>query len=129
MKYRFLRFPEGKMKAVTLSYDDGTVTDLRLAALCDQYGVKCTFNICSALLGNGDNRLTAEDLKARLLAKGHEVAIHGEHHIAPGITLPALMIADVLNCRRDLERELGVSVHPLEIDGSVFLDAVLEQAF
>ena len=29
MRYRFLRFPEGKFKAVTLSYDDGLRADIR----------------------------------------------------------------------------------------------------
>ena len=31
MRYRFLRFPEGKFKAVTFSYDDGLHADIRLA--------------------------------------------------------------------------------------------------
>lgn len=30
MRYRFLRYPEGKIKAVTLSYDDGPIFDIRL---------------------------------------------------------------------------------------------------
>ena len=51
------------------------------------------------------------------------------------LLLPIVMLRDKQNVflddvtPQDLERELGVSVHPLEIDGSVFLDAVLEQAF
>lgn len=31
MHYRFLRFPGGKVKAVTFSYDDGCRHDIRLA--------------------------------------------------------------------------------------------------
>ena len=31
MRYCFLRYPGGKFKAVTLSYDDGLVEDMRLA--------------------------------------------------------------------------------------------------
>ena len=42
-----LRFPEGKTKAFTLSYDDGVVQDRRLAAMFNQYGVKGTFNLNS----------------------------------------------------------------------------------
>ena len=30
MRYRFLRYPGGKAKAVTLSYDDGVEQDIRL---------------------------------------------------------------------------------------------------
>jgi len=51
------------------------------------------------------------------------------------LLLPIVMLRDKQNVflddvtPDDLERELGVSVHPLEIDGGVFLDAVLEQEF
>lgn len=31
MKYNFLRYPGGKTKAVTFSYDDGAAADMRLA--------------------------------------------------------------------------------------------------
>ena len=45
MHYCFLRFPGGKPKAFTMSYDDGVRQDIRLAQICTRYGVKCTFNI------------------------------------------------------------------------------------
>ena len=45
MRYRFLRFPEGKAKAVTFSYDDGCPEDIRLAEILSEYGLKCTFNL------------------------------------------------------------------------------------
>ena len=51
------------------------------------------------------------------------------------LLLPIVMLRDKQNVflddvtPDDLERELGVSVYPLEIDGGVFLDAVLEQSF
>ena len=38
-------FPEGKRKALTFSYDDGTIHDRRLAALLNEYGMKGTFNL------------------------------------------------------------------------------------
>ena len=31
MRYCFLRFPQGKLKALTLSYDDGVRDDIRMA--------------------------------------------------------------------------------------------------
>ena len=48
-KYEFLRFPEFKLKALTLSYDDGVVFDEKLISILDKYGLKCTFNINSGL--------------------------------------------------------------------------------
>lgn len=44
MRYVFMRYPDGKSKAVTFSYDDGVVQDKRLAELFDKYGMKGTFN-------------------------------------------------------------------------------------
>lgn len=41
----YMRFPSGKYKAVTFSYDDGFCTDIRLAPTLDKYGLKGTFNI------------------------------------------------------------------------------------
>ena len=51
MRYRFLRFPGGKDKAVTFSYDDGFRYDIRLAQTLDRYRIKGTFNLNSATLG------------------------------------------------------------------------------
>ena len=111
MKYRFLRFPDGKLKALTLSYDDGVRSDIRLAEICSSHGVKCTFNINSErMYRNEGNELNAEELKTQILAKGHEIAVHGARHMAPGIALPVQGIADVLNCRLALEKELGMMI-------------------
>ena len=40
MKYMFLRYPEGKFKAVTFSYDDGSIHDVRLGETLNKYGRK-----------------------------------------------------------------------------------------
>ena len=37
MRYQFLRFPGGKPKAVTLSYDDGCAEDLHLLEIINKY--------------------------------------------------------------------------------------------
>ena len=42
----------GKNKAITFSYDDGVTQDIRLAEVFNKYGMKCTFNINSGLLGS-----------------------------------------------------------------------------
>ncbi len=102
MRYSFLRFPGGKFKAVTLSYDDGVCADIRLAALLDRYGMKGTFNINSGFFGY-KGKMTREEIREHILDKGHEIAVHGENHIAPGVARMPEVIADVLNCRRTLE--------------------------
>ncbi len=111
MRYRFLRFPGGKYKAVTLSYDDGVKQDMRLAEILDKYGLKCTFNINSnCLYSNSASKLSAEEIKTHLFDKGHEVAVHGKHHIAPGNPSPSLGIRDVLDCRQELEDALDTII-------------------
>ena len=106
MKYCFLRFPEGKSKAVTLSYDDGVKDDIRLSQILSEHGMKGTFNVCSGQFGTGD-KLTAEEIKTYLLDRGHEVAVHGETHAAPGIARPSRGMIDVLHCRVSLENTFG----------------------
>ena len=38
----YIKFKDGKSKALTLSYDDGVVQDIRLVSILDKYGVKYT---------------------------------------------------------------------------------------
>ena len=106
MRYCFLRFPEGKFKAVSLSYDDGVSADIRLAGILDRYGMKGTFNINSGFFGM-KGKMTPEEIQKHILDAGHEVAVHGENHIAPGVARPGIAIADILNCRLDLEKRFG----------------------
>lgn len=79
----------GKHKAVTFSYDDGVLQDVRLMKLFEKYGLKCTFNINSARLGEpgtlvcqgvtvDHSRFSAEDLRS--VYDGHEVAAHTLTH-------------------------------------------------
>lgn len=105
MRYRLLRFPEGKAKAVTFSYDDGVTHDIRLAETCSRYGIKCTFNINSGFIAqeSGGYKLTADEIQTHLLDAGHEVAVHGDNHKALGLCSPVDGIKDVLDCRLALE--------------------------
>lgn len=83
----------GKQKAVTFSYDDGVLQDLRLIELLDRYGLKATFNLNSQLLGQ-ENYLIREDVKVnhtkvqpsqvKTVYQNHEVAVHTLTH--PNLT-------------------------------------------
>ena len=105
MRSVFMRYPDGRAKAVTFSYDDGVSQDKRLAELFDKYGMKATFNF------NGDalrpNHFTKEDIKDIFLSKGHEIAIHGLNHRANGNLRSIEGIRDVLDCRLELEERCG----------------------
>lgn len=102
MRYRFLRFPGGREKALTLSYDDGVIYDRQLIETADRYGIKVTLNINSAWMGASDINLSAAELK-ELTANGHEIAVHGARHIASGNVSAIDGIRDVLECRQKLE--------------------------
>lgn len=78
-----------KKKIVTFSYDDGITQDQRFIKLLNKYGLKCTFNINSELLGQPGslirNDVTVAHVKPRAeeIAKiyaGHEVAVHTLTH-------------------------------------------------
>ena len=109
-------FPEGKRKALTFSYDDGTIHDRRLAALLNEYGMKGTFNLNYGLLGKGGmetvngietdfSRVEAEEV--RCLYQGHEIASHAYSH-ASLTGLPKNMAAtEVLKDRYNLEQLTG----------------------
>ena len=103
-RYIFPRFPEGKTKALTFSYDDGLKSDLKLAQILNNYGMKGSFNVYTAPLASSDqHQLTVDEIKEFILAKGHEVAIHGDNHIAPGVSTPLNCIKEILNARSILE--------------------------
>ncbi len=76
-------------KSVTLSYDDGVTQDIRLIELLNKYGLKCTFNLNSALLGQ-KGMLPREGLRiahykihpddVKYVYEGHEIASHTLTH-------------------------------------------------
>ena len=105
MKSIFLRYPGGRAKAVTFSYDDGNESDIRLASIFDKYGMKCTFNFnCAHLRGF---KFTNEQIENVFLSKGHEIAVHGANHRPNGNLRPIEGIRDVLDCRLELEERCG----------------------
>ena len=115
MRYRFLRFPEGKLKAVTFSYDDGCRADIKLSALLSKYGLKGTFNLNSAWLGKSETdwHLTPEEIKTNIIDRGHEIAVHGALHKANGNIRAVEGIKDVLDCRVVLEDTFDTIVRGL----------------
>lgn len=109
MDYSFLRFPEGKSKAVTFSYDDGWRYDLQLLEIMDKYNIKCTINVNNFVLKEGkrSSRLTPAEIRKFILEKGHELAVHCATHKAPGKIRAIDGIREVLENRLALEKEFG----------------------
>ena len=97
-------FPQGKTKALTMSYDDGKVQDERLVGIFNQYGIKGTFNLNYGLMENPP-RIPADRIAK--LYEGHEVATHTMTH--PTIARCPLTEAaeEILEDRKGLEKLTG----------------------
>lgn len=108
-----MRFPKGKAKAFTMSYDDGVEQDVQLMKIMDQNGIKGTFNINSGLFAKEGTKYEPEHIHRRMtqsqaeqLYQGtvHEVAAHGLTH-PYFTTLPMAQASyEILEDRRRLEQ-------------------------
>ena len=85
-------FPNGKSKAFTMSYDDGTIHDRRLVEIMNRYGIRGTFNLNAGFLGqtcwigglHGKLDISKiEPDEVPTLYAGHEIAGHGLNHASP----------------------------------------------
>ena len=105
MRYRFPRFPGGRDRAFTASYDDAPVFDRPMLDIMDRYGIKCTLNINDSFLADDpEHHMPPEDIRQRVDDGGHEIAQHTDHHIAPGLTSPCTVMREVVEGRQKLER-------------------------
>lgn len=107
MRYQFMRYPDGKAKAVTFSYDDGGIADKQFSDIISKHGFKCTFNLNSEQLKKS---FTIQEMEEYYLARGHEIAVHGAFHRAEGKIRPIEGIRDVLDCRLELEEKTGTII-------------------
>ena len=70
-----LRFPGGKTRALTFSYDDGVLQDRRLVGILNDHGLKGTFNIGSGVLGYVDPNVTVDIIREGRLAEKRRVGL------------------------------------------------------
>ncbi len=112
-------WPGGREKALTLSYDDAVLQDIRLLGIMNRNGIKGTFNLNSGYLGTENtlvreghlvqhNKVAPEKIKE--VYAGHEVAVHTVTH--PNLVdLPdAQVLYEVLSDRSNLEALVGYPV-------------------
>lgn len=128
----YIKFKDGKSKALTLSYDDGVVQDIRLVDVMNKHGLKGTFNINSGSFLNEDTvrekfygRMKLSEAKDLYLGSGHEVATHGYKHIYLTKVSPAQATYEVLHDREVLEKEFGTVCRGMAYAYGVFNDDVI----
>lgn len=131
----WMRFPGGKPKALTLSYDDGVEQDVRLMALMKKHGLKGTFNLNSGLFAPEGTVYPAGTIHRRMSRtqaldlykdSGMEVAVHGLTHPFLEQLTPAECTREVIRDRENLEREFGGIVRGMAYPYGTFSDTVVD---
>lgn len=130
-----LRFPGGKAKAFTLSYDDGVEQDLHLIELLRQYDLKATFNLSSGLYAPEGTRYPQGTIHRRMTRKAclaaysdpHcEVALHGLTHPFLETLPPADLCYEVVADRRNLEADFGRIIRGMAYPYGTYNQQVIE---
>lgn len=115
----FMRFPEGKQRALTFSYDDGVEQDRKLIKILCDNGFKVTVNINSGLYaeegyvypeGQIHRRMSASQVKELYTRDGIEVAVHGATHPWLAHLPVAMCTKELLSDRENLEEQFGTIV-------------------
>lgn len=118
-------FPQGKSKALILSYDDGMTDDRQLVSLMNKYGLIGTFHLNSNKLGT-QGYLNGEEIKS--LYTGHEVSVHSANH--PNLTTLSKtdVVSEIVQDRLKLERLVGYPVrgmaYPFGNNNDFVIDAI-----
>ena len=109
-------FEGGKRKALTLSYDDGTIYDKKLVSLLKKYDMKATFNLNSGLLGQKEHRMIngintdfsqIEPWEVKTVYADQEVASHTVNHSSIVGLSQNMGAAEVLKNKQKLEELTG----------------------
>lgn len=106
MKIELNLYPGGKKKALTMSYDDGTIHDRKLVEIFNRYGIKGTFHLNSGFLDDG--RLMKSEL-AQLFA-GHEISVHTVTHPHIDSISVEELVREITEDRKCLEEQGGYPV-------------------
>jgi peptidoglycan/xylan/chitin deacetylase (PgdA/CDA1 family) len=130
-----LRYPEGKAKALTLSYDDGVEQDKKLLEIMQQYGLKGTFNLNSGLYAEEGTEYPAGQIHRRMTEKqinecfqnsGQEIAVHSLTHPFLEQLSGNLVIKEITEDRERLEKQFNTIVRGMAYPFGTYSDSVVE---
>ena len=117
-------YPGGKKKAITMSYDDGTVYDRELVTIFNRYGIKGTFHLNSSRIGK-DGYVNWEEI--RKIYAGHEVALHTHTHPQLSYIPNERIVEEVMENRRQLEKCVGYVVNGMSYPMAGYDERVVRQ--
>jgi peptidoglycan-N-acetylglucosamine deacetylase len=126
-------WPEGTRKALTLSYDDGVCQDIRLVETFNKYKLKATFNLNSGIQTENNFWINKGKLIKRMdidviekLYRGHEVAVHSLTHPHLEDMPKELLITEIAEDRKNLERVFGYPVRGMAYPFGTYNDTVID---
>lgn len=126
----YMRFPGGRTRALTLSYDDGVKQDIRLIEIMKKNGLKGTFNINSGLYAQEGSysgcRLTRMQCQELYKGSGMEVAVHGYTHPFLEQLPMNICTQEVLKDRETLEADFDCIVRGMAYPYGTYNDEVVE---
>ena len=102
--FSYITFPEGRSKALTMSYDDGREQDKRLVELFNKFGIKGTFHLNSGWMDEDLVKMRSEAVK---LYEGHEIATHSLTHPTLTRLSDTALVTEILEDRKNLEKLTG----------------------
>lgn len=103
-------YPNGKFKALTMSYDDGREFDRRLVDIFNKNEIKGTFHLNSGLTET-PSHIKASEIKE--LYSGHEVSTHTVTHPTIIRCSDEYITRQILEDRENLEKIVGYPVRGL----------------
>jgi len=125
-------YPDGKLKALTLSYDDGVEQDRRLIEILNRYKIKCTFNLNSGIQSGASKFQKGDVLIKRMnirglpdLYKGHEIAVHSLTHPRLETLDRETVINELEQDKLNLEKIFGTAVYGMAYPFGSFNDDVI----
>ncbi|MBO5745756.1 MAG: polysaccharide deacetylase family protein [Clostridia bacterium] len=130
MSYYKMIFPDGKVKALTFSYDDGVDADIRLIEIFKKNGLKGTFNLNGGLLtgeqGKNARKLSEDEAKELYADPDFEVACHTYTHPFLEKCDPAVALREIVTDRLKLESLFGCEVHGMAYPFGTYSNTVLD---
>jgi peptidoglycan/xylan/chitin deacetylase (PgdA/CDA1 family) len=122
MKITFSFYPEGRKKALTMSYDDGRIHDRRLVDIFNKYWIRGSFHLNSGTFG-GDVFLKSSEIKDLFI--GHEISAHSLTH--PYLTLlpNEMVVSEIIEDRSRLEALAGYPVRGMSYPFGVYSAGIM----
>lgn len=130
----YFLFPEGRAKALTLSYDDGVEQDERLIRVLDAHGLRATFNLNSGCFPPEGVTYPAGTIHRRMplswcqrvydTAK-HEVAAHCLTHPMLTEMTGTQVLREAFQDRENLEHAFGEVVRGMAYPFGAYSDEVV----